>query len=100
MKFKSIGDFVAIKLLEEDEATESGIIVSAIRKKSRNLGRVISDISILKNPNNPLGIRIRKGEIIAFVQDSAVHTGYNGQDVYFVHASNIMGVFEAGEDEA
>jgi chaperonin GroES len=95
MKFRPLGDRVAVRRLAEDQKTPGGIIIPDTVQEKPQEGEVIS---VGPGALDELGKRVvpevKAGDIVLFGKWSGTEFKIDGEELLIMKESDIMGVLE------
>ena len=91
---KPLQDRVIIKMLEGEETTKSGIILSANSKEKPQIAEVIVVGPGLKKDGELIPLEVKKGDKVVVSQYSGTEVKYEGEELIIVRESDILAVVE------
>lgn len=91
---KPLQDRVVIKMLEGEETTKSGIILSANSKEKPQIAEVIAVGPGLKKDGELIPLEVKKGDKVVVSKYSGTEVKYEGEDLIIVRESDILAVVE------
>ena len=90
MKFRPIDDRVLVEILEEEEQkTESGIIIPDTAKEKPRQGKVVA-----VGTDEELKELVKEGDIILFTKYGGEEIKIGGKEYKVVQRSDILGILE------
>lgn len=91
---KPLQDRVIIKMLEGEETTKSGIILSASSKEKPQIAEVIEVGPGLKQDGELVPLEVKKGDKVVVSKYSGTEVKYEGEELIIVRESDILAVVE------
>ncbi len=91
---KPLQDRVVIKMLEGEETTKSGIILSASSKEKPQIAEVIEVGPGLKQDGELVPLEVKKGDKVVVSKYSGTEVKYEGEELIIVRESDILAVVE------
>lgn len=91
---KPLQDRVVIKMLEGEETTKSGIILSASSKEKPQIAEVIAVGPGLKKDGQLIPLEVKKGDKVVVSKYSGTEVKYEGEELIIVRESDILAVVE------
>ena len=91
---KPLQDRVIIKMLEGEETTKSGIILSANSKEKPQIAEVIAVGPGLKKDGELIPLEVKKGDKVVVTKYSGTEVKYEGEELIIVRESDILAVVE------
>lgn len=91
---KPLQDRVVIKMLEGEETTKSGIILSASSKEKPQIAEVIAVGPGLKKDGELIPLEVKKGDKVVVSKYSGTEVKYEGEDLIIVRESDILAIVE------
>lgn len=91
---KPLQDRVVIKMLEGEETTKSGIILSASSKEKPQIAEVIEVGPGLKKDGELIPLEVKKGDKVVVSKYSGTEVKYEGEDLIIVRESDILAIVE------
>ena len=91
---KPLQDRVVIKMLEGEETTKSGIILSASSKEKPQIAEVVAVGPGLKKDGELIPLEVKKGDKVVVSKYSGTEVKYEGEDIIIVRESDILAVVE------
>ncbi|QJA06069.1 co-chaperone GroES [Thermosulfurimonas marina] len=95
MKIKPLHDRILVKRLEEEEKTESGIIIPDTAKEKPVMGKVIAvgDGRILENgQKQPLAVK--EGDKILFGKYAGTEVKIKGEEYLIMREDDVLAIIE------
>lgn len=91
---KPLQDRVVIKMLEGEETTKSGIILSASSKEKPQIAEVIAVGPGFKKDGELVPVEVKKGDKVVVSKYSGTEVKYEGEELIIVRESDILAVVE------
>ena len=91
---KPLQDRVIIKMLEGEETTKSGIILSANSKEKPQIAEVIAVGPGLKKDGELIPLEVKKGDKVVVSKYSGTEVKYEGEELIIVRESDILAVVQ------
>ncbi len=91
---KPLQDRVVIKMLEGEETTKSGIILSASSKEKPQIAEVVAVGPGLKKDGELIPLEVKKGDKVVVSKYSGTEVKYEGEDLIIVRESDILAIVE------
>lgn len=91
---KPLQDRVVIKMLEGEETTKSGIILSASSKEKPQIAEVIEVGPGLKKDGQLIPLEVKKGDKVVVSKYSGTEVKYEGEELIIVREGDILAVVE------
>ncbi len=91
---KPLQDRVVIKMLEGEETTKSGIILSANSKEKPQIAEVIAVGPGLKKDGELIPLEVKKGDKVVVSKYSGTEVKYEGEELIIVRESDILAIVE------
>ena len=96
MKFRSLGDRVLVKRVEEEEKTKGGIIIPDTAKEKPQEGEVVAVGPGARDESGKIvAPDVKAGDRILFGKWSGTEVKLDGDDLLIMKETDIMGVIEA-----
>ena len=89
---KPLQDRVVIKMMESEETTKSGIILSASSKEKPQIAEVIAVGPGLKQDGKVIEPEVKKGDKVVVSKYSGTEVKYEGEELIIVRESDILAV--------
>lgn len=95
MKFKPLGDRVAIRRIEETEKTRGGIIIPDTAREKPTEGEVVAVGPGARDEKGAVvALELKKGDRILFGKWSGSEIRIDGEDLLIMTEADVMGVIE------
>ena len=91
---KPLQDRIVIKMLESEETTKSGIILSASSKEKPQIAEVLEVGPGLKQDGKLVPTEVKKGDKVVVSKYSGTEIKYEGEELIIVRESDILAVVE------
>ena len=91
---KPLQDRVVIKMMESEETTKSGIILSANSKEKPQIAEVLAVGPGLKQDGKVVPLEVTKGDKVVVSKYSGTEVKYEGEELIIVRESDILAVVE------
>ncbi len=91
---KPLQDRVVIKMLEGEETTKSGIILSASSKEKPQIAEVIAVGPGLKKDGEIIPLEVKIGDKVVVSKYSGTEVKYEGEELIIVRESDILAIVE------
>ena len=91
---KPLQDRVVIKMMESEETTKSGIILSANSKEKPQIAEVLAVGPGLKQEGNVVPPEVKKGDKVVVSKYSGTEVKYEGEELIIVKESDILAIVE------
>lgn len=91
---KPLQDRVVIKMIESEETTKSGIILSATSKEKPQIAEVIAVGPGLKKDGELIPLEVKVGDKVVVSKYSGTEVKYEEQELIIVRESDILAVIE------
>ena len=92
---KPVADKILIKMAEQEEKTESGIILSGASKEKPQIAEVIEvGPGITHIPGKEVKMYIKKGDKVIVNKYSGTEVKYEGEEYLIVKQSDILAIVE------
>ena len=91
---RPLQDRVVIKMMEGEETTKSGIILSASSKEKPQIAEVLEVGPGLKKDGQIIPLEVKKGDKIVVSKYSGTEVKYEGEELIIVRESDILAVVE------
>lgn len=91
---RPLQDRVVIKMMESEETTKSGIILSASSKEKPQIAEVLEVGPGLKKDGQIIPLEVKKGDKIVVSKYSGTEVKYEGEELIIVRESDILAVVE------
>ncbi len=95
MKFRPLGDRVAIRRIEETEKTRGGIIIPDTAREKPTEGEVVAVGPGARDEKGVVvPLELKKGDRILFGKWSGSEIRIDGEDLLIMTEADVMGVIE------
>ena len=91
---RPLQDRVVIKMMESEETTKSGIILSASSKEKPQIAEVLEVGPGLKKDGQIIPLEVKKGDKIVVSKYSGTEVKYEGEELIIVRESDILAIVE------
>ncbi len=91
---KPLQDRVVIKMLESEETTKSGIILSASSKEKPQIAEVIAVGPGLKQDGKIVPLEVKTGDKVVVSKYSGTEVKYEEEDLIIVRENDILAIVE------
>lgn len=91
---KPLQDRVVIKMMESEETTKSGIILSASSKEKPQIAEVIAVGPGLKKDGELVPLEVKVGDKVVVSKYSGTEVKYEEEELIIVKESDILAVVE------
>ena len=91
---RPLQDRVVIKMMESEETTKSGIILSASSKEKPQIAKVLEVGPGLKKDGQIIPLEVKKGDKIVVSKYSGTEVKYEGEELIIVRESDILAIVE------
>lgn len=91
---RPLQDRVVIKMMESEETTKSGIILSASSKEKPQIAEVLEVGPGLKKDGRIIPLEVKKGDKIVVSKYSGTEVKYEGEELIIVRESDILAIVE------
>lgn len=91
---KPLQDRIVIKMMESEETTKSGIILSASSKEKPQIAEVIAVGPGLKQDGKLIEPGVKKGDKVVVSKYSGTEVKYEGEELIIVRESDILAVVD------
>ena len=96
MKFKPLQDRVVVRRIQEEEKTPGGIIIPDTAKEKPSEGEVIAVGPGARNDKGDIvPVEVKAGDRVLFGKWSGTEVKIDGQELFIMKESDIMGIIEA-----
>ena len=89
---KPLGDRVIIKVIEEEEKTVGGLVLTQATKEQPQTGEVIAVADICEECNKKMPVSV--GDKVLFEKFAGQVVDYDGEEYLIFHAKDIMAIVE------
>lgn len=94
MKIKPLSDRVVIKMVEAEETTKSGIILSGSAKEKPQVAEVIAVGPGGTVDGKEVKMYVKKGDHVLTSKYSGTEVKVDGEDYIIVHQNDILAIVE------
>lgn len=91
---KPLLDRVVVKMIESEETTKSGIILTSTAKEKPQIAEVLEVGPGGKVDGNEIEMYIKKGDKVILNKYSGTEIKYEGEDLIIVKQSDILAIVE------
>jgi len=92
---KPVADRILIKMIEGEEKTESGIILSGAAKEKPQIAEVLEvGPGITGSPEKEVKMYIKKGDKIIVSKYSGTEVKYEGEEYLIVKQDDVLAIVE------
>ena len=91
---KPLLDRVVVKMVEAEETTKSGIILTANSKEKPQIAEVLEVGPGGKVDGNEIEMIVKKGDKVVLNKYSGTEVKYEGEDLIIVKQSDILAIVE------
>ena len=91
---KPLQDRVVIKMLESEETTKSGIILSASSKEKPQIAKVIAVGPGLKQDGKNVPLEVKTGDKVVVSKYSGTEVKYEEEEFIIVKENDILAIVE------
>ena len=92
---KPVADKILIKMIEGEEKTESGIILSGTAKEKPQIAEVIEvGPGITHIPGKEVKMYIKKGNKVIVSKYSGTEVKYEGEDYLIIKQDDVLAIIE------
>lgn len=91
---KPLQDRVVIKMMESEETTKSGIILSASSKEKPQIAEVIAVGPGLKQDGKIVPLEVKTGDKVVVSKYSGTEVKYEEQELIIVRENDILAIVE------
>ena len=93
MKIKPLADRVVIKLVEEEETTKGGLILTGTAKEKPQEGKVLAvGPGRVDDKGNRIPLDVKEGDVVIFSKYGGTEVHYEGEDYLIVGARDILAI--------
>jgi chaperonin GroES len=98
MKFRPLGDRVAVRRVQEEQKTAGGIIIPDTAQEKPQEGEVISvGPGALDDSGKRVAPEVKAGQRVLFGKYSGTEVKIDGEELLIMKESDIMGIIEPGK---
>ncbi|OWZ84751.1 co-chaperone GroES [Natranaerobius trueperi] len=95
MNLKPLGDRVVIKVLEQEEKTQSGIVLPEKAKEKPQEGEVVAVGSgKVLDDGSKIDLEVKKGDKVVYSKFAGNEVEVNGEEYLIMRQDDILAVFE------
>ncbi|MCI9001066.1 MAG: co-chaperone GroES [Clostridia bacterium] len=94
MMLKPLQDRVVIKMMESEETTKSGIILSASSKEKPQIAEVIAVGPGLKQDGKNVPLEVKTGDKVVVSKYSGTEVKYEEEEFIIVKENDILAIVE------
>lgn len=91
---KPLGDRVLIKMVESEETTKSGIILSSGAKERPQIAEVLEVGPGTEKDGKLLEMKVKKGDRVIVNKYAGTEIKYEGEDLIIVRQEDILAIVE------
>lgn len=91
---RPLQDRIVIKMMESEETTKSGIILSANSKEKPQIAEVLEVGPGLKQDGKLVPVEVKKGDKVVVSKYSGTEVKYEGEELIIVRETDILAVVE------
>jgi len=91
---KPLQDRVLIKMVENEETTKSGIILSSGSQEKPQIAEVVAVGPGKKDENEEIEMFVKKGDRVIVNKYSGTEVKYEGEDLIIVRQDDILAIVE------
>ncbi len=91
---KPLGDRVLIKMIEAEETTKSGIILSSSAQEKPQIAEVIAVGPGMELDGKMIKMEVKKGDKVITSKYSGTEVKYEGKEYIIVKQSDILAIVE------
>ncbi len=91
---KPLADRVVVKMLEKEETTKSGIILSGKSEEKSQIAQVLKVGSGIDSEGNKIEMCVKEGDKVVLSQYAGTTVKYEGEELIIVKYSDILAVVE------
>lgn len=91
---KPLGDRVLIKMVESEETTKSGIILSSGAKERPQIAEVLEVGPGTEKDGKLLEMKVKKGDKVIVNKYAGTEIKYEGEDLIIVRQEDILAIVE------
>lgn len=90
---KPLGDRVVIELVEQEEKTESGIVLPDSAKEKPQQGKVVAvGTGSLTDNGERVPLEVKEGDTIIFSKYAGTEVKYDGKEYLILRESDILAI--------
>lgn len=91
---KPLGDRVLIKMVESEETTKSGIILSSGSKERPQIAEVLEVGPGIEKDGKTLEMKVKKGDKVIVNKYAGTEIKYEGEDLIIVKQDDVLAIVE------
>ncbi len=91
---KPLGDRVVIKMIESEETTKSGIILTSTAKEKPQIAQVIEVGPGIDVDGKPVKMEVKKNDKVVVSKYAGTEVKYEGEDYIILRQSDILAIVE------
>lgn len=91
---KPIGDRVVVKMLEKEETTKSGIILTSKSEEKSQIAEVIKVGDGINPEGEKIEICVNEGDKVVLSEYAGTKVKYEGEDLIIVKYNDILAIVE------
>lgn len=91
---KPLADRVIVKMLEKEETTKSGIILSTKTEEKSQIAQVLSVGPGINEEGKKVEMCVKEGDKVVLNQYAGTNVKYNEEDLVIVRISDILAIVE------
>ena len=91
---KPLGDRVAVKMLEAEETTKSGIILAGKSDEKSQIAKVVKVGPGLQEDGKKVEMQVKEGDKVVLSQYAGTTIKYEGEELVIVKQSDILAIAE------
>ena len=91
---KPIGDRVVVKMLEKEETTKSGIILTSKSEEKSQIAKVIKVGDGINSEGEKIEICVKEGDKVVLSEYAGTKVKYEGEDLIIVKYNDILAIVE------
>ena len=93
MKIKPLADRVVIKLVEEEETTKGGLILSGSAKEKPQGGKVVAvGPGRIDDSGNRVPVDVAEGDVVIYSKYGGTEVSYAGEHYLILSARDVLAV--------
>ena len=91
---KPLGDRVLIKMVESEETTKSGIILSSGSKERPQIAEVLEVGPGIEKDGKTLEMKVKRGDKVIVNKYAGTEIKYEGEDLIIVKQDDVLAIVE------
>ncbi len=91
---KPLGDRVLIKMVESEETTKSGIILSSGSKERPQIAEVLEIGQGIEKDGKTIEMKVKKGDKVIVNKYAGTEIKYEGEDLIIVKQDDVLAIVE------